>query len=236
MPPKAALALVLQEIASRTEKQALDTLYPDEGPLRRELYVKHVNMLNAGAEHDERVCFGGNRVGKTLGIGAYETALHATGLYPTWWEGHRFDRPILIWTAGTKAVKVRDVNQKQLFGKITKADGLSRASGGLIPAARIDRITRRSGVTDAIDQAVIRHARGWENLITLKSYEEGRTSFEAEEVDFIWLDEEPSNKGIYDECKTRLITSNGKMLTTFTPLQGMSETVLALVKDTDILK
>jgi phage terminase large subunit-like protein len=235
MKPASAAYLILQELRRRTEADRLAQLYPDEGPLRRELYPKHVAMLAAGKENQERVCLGGNRIGKTLSIGGYETALHATGLYPDWWEGHRFpSKPLLLWAAGTKTAKVRDVNQKFLLGTLHQRRGFTEAVGGLIPAARIGRLTRRSGVADAIDQVVVKHVNGHENLITFKSYEEGREAFEAEGVDFIWLDEEPS-KPIYGECKMRLLTTNGRILSTFTPVEGMTETVLMLLKDSDLL-
>lgn len=229
-----ALALLLRTIESRTEADALETLYPADGPLRRELYVKHMAMFEAGKTHQERICLGGNRVGKTLGIGGYETALHLSGLYPDWWPGRRFDKPILAWAAGTKATKVRDVNQKFLLGKLIKGAGFTQSRGGLIPAARIARLTRKTGVSDAIDQAFVNHVSGWENTLTFKSYEEGRTSFEAEEVDFIWLDEE-STKGIYDECKLRILTVAGSILSTFTPIEGMTELTQKLLEDTDLL-
>jgi len=191
-------------------------------------------ILAAGAEHHERVAMGGNRVGKSVSIGGYETALHLTGLYPDWWEGKRYDHPILAWACGTKSVKVRDVNQRILLGQIRQTAGGTLASGGLIPAARIGRLTRRSGVSDAVDQVTVRHCKGWENLLTLKSYEEGRTSYEAEAVDWIWLDEEPP-KVIYDECKMRILTVDGRILMTFTPVQGMTETVLSLLEGSDLI-
>ncbi len=228
--------MVLQEYRSRTESTALDTLYPDEGLLRRELYIKHIRMFEAGVLHDQRVCLGGNRVGKTLGIGGFETAVHATGLYPPWWPGWTRDRPMLSWAAGTKGTKVRDVNQKFLLGKLVQVKGFTTAQGGLIPRARIGRITRKSGIADAVDQVVVNHVNGYENIITFKSYEEGRQSFEAEEVDFIWLDEEKGlTRPIYDECKLRLLTSGGRMLSTFTPVEGMTETVMAMLEDTGLL-
>ena len=229
-----AIYLILQEIKRRTERSALETFYPDDGPLRRELYTKHLEMLKAGAEHNERTSLGGNRTGKTTSIGGYETALHLTGLYPHWWEGRRFDRPILVWAAGTKAQKVRDVNQKVLLGTLHMMRGYTQSTGGLVPAARIGRLTRKTGTADAVDQAIIKHVKGHENILTLKSYEEGRTSFEAEAVDFIWLDEEPP-KAIYDECMMRLITTAGALLATFTPVEGMTETVLSLLEDTSLI-
>ena len=232
--PRVACYLLLQEIRRRTEADKLQQLYPEAGPLARGKYAKYLEAMEAGAVHAERVVLGGNRIGKTLGIGGFEAALHLTGLYPDWWKGHRFDRPILVWAAGTKAAKVRDVNQVMLLGKLTQRKGFTQAMGGLIPAARIGRLTRRTGVADAVDQVVVNHVAGYENVCTFKSYEEGRSSFEAEAVDFIWLDEEPT-KPIYDECKMRILTTRGRILATFTPVEGLTETVIALLQDTDLL-
>jgi phage terminase large subunit-like protein len=235
MEPRKALAAILQELKRRTSSGNLDGLYPDTGPLSRQNYTKHIAMLAAGKEHNERVCLGGNRTGKTSSIGGYETALHLTGLYPDWWEGWRADKgPILVWAAGTKSQKVRDVNQKFLLGNLVKGAGYTAAAGGYIPGPKIKRITRKSGTADAVDQAFIQHRNGWTNTLTLKSYEEGRQSFEAEAVDFIWLDEEPP-KAVYDECLLRLLTTKGRMLSTFTPVEGVTECVLALLEDTDFL-
>lgn len=229
-----ALMMLAQEKRRRTEADTLARLYPDDGPLRRELYTKNLKMFAAGVECSERVCMGGNRVGKTLGIGGYETALHLTGLYPTWWEGKRFHKPILAWAAGTKSAKVRDVNQKMLLGPLVQRKGFTQAAGGLIPAARIGRLTRKTGVADAVDQVVIRHASGYENLLTLKSYEEGRASFEAEAVDWIWLDELPPID-VYKESKMRLLTTRGSILSTFTPVEGLTDVVFMLLEDTEYM-
>jgi phage terminase large subunit-like protein len=234
MHPATACYLLIKEIKRRTESDKLQLLYPDTGKLRRELYAKYLEVFTAGAIHQERCTLGGNRVGKTLGIGGYETALHLTGLYPHWWDGCRYNKPMLAWAAGTKASKVRDVNQAMLLGKLHQRKGFTQSEGGLIPAAKIGRLTRRSGVADAVDQVVVRHVNGFENVCTFKSYEEGRSSFEAEAVDWIWLDEEPS-KPIYDECKMRVLTTRGRILATFTPVEGLTETVLALLENTDFI-
>ncbi len=234
LPSQDGLYLILREIARRSDRGGLDSFYPDTGLLRRELYPKHVRMLNAGAEYDERVVMGGNRVGKTTSIGGYETALHLTGLYPHWWQGHRFARPILAWACGTKSVKVRDVNQKILLGRLKSLQGVTTSDGGLVPTRMIEKIARKNGVTDAVDTVVIRHAKGHENVLAFKSYEEGRTAFEAEEIHWAWLDEEPP-KPIYDEVKMRLLTTQGHIMSTLTPVEGMTETVQALLEGTDII-
>jgi phage terminase large subunit-like protein len=46
----------------------------------------------------------------------------------------------------------------------------------------------------------------------------------------IWLDEEPPSD-VYDECLLRLMTTEGMMIGTFTPLSGLSEVVLRFLPD-----
>src|SRR5262249_23339626 len=53
----------------------------------------------AGATHRERLLCAGNQLGKTT-AGGFELAMHATGRYPDWWQGKRFDRPITAWACG----------------------------------------------------------------------------------------------------------------------------------------
>lgn len=79
---KEALALI-EELARRKKYEGqIYKLFPNKGPLRRELYEKHMEFFEAGAEFKERCFMAGNRVGKTESGGGYETALHLTGQYP----------------------------------------------------------------------------------------------------------------------------------------------------------
>ena len=215
-------------LREKTDLGRLATLYPDEGPLRRELYVKYVNMLQRGAVDDLRVMMGGNRTGKSFGVGAYETALHATGLYPHWWEGHRFREPILLWACGTKSIKTRDVNQHILIGELKRNGSENYVTGGHIAPRFVLRATRKSGVPDAADRVEIAHVGGWTNVIAFKSYEEGRKAFEAEAVHWVWLDEECPPE-VLDECKMRTLTTHGHMMVTLTPVEGWSTTVVRLL-------
>ena len=48
---------------------------------------------------DRRGILAANRIGKTVST-CYETAYHLTGLYPVWWIGKRFDKPITCMVAG----------------------------------------------------------------------------------------------------------------------------------------
>src|SRR5690554_7972677 len=80
-------------------------------------YEWAVDFHNAGAKYRYRAIVAGNRCGKTYSAAA-EVACHLTGIYPEWWKGHRFTKPINAWVCGTTNQDVRDIQQYELFGKI----------------------------------------------------------------------------------------------------------------------
>lgn len=217
------------EILRRRSRRRLYSYYPDEGPLRRELYRKHLEFFRAGAQYRERCAMAANRVGKTEGMGGYELTLHLTGRYPEWWDGWRADRPIKAWAAGKLKETTRDIIQAKLFGPVVTVRGLRTFEGtGLIPGDDIGPITWRQGVPNLADTVLVRHWNnkvpdGW-SRVSLKSYEQGRGSFEGTEQDVIWLDEEPPLE-IYGECLIRTTTTRGRVMTTYTPLDGITEVV-----------
>ena len=94
----------------------IESFYPETAPLRRELYVKHMQCFAADATFAERCFMAANRVGKSEGVGAYEMSLHLTDKYPAWWKGRRFTRAISAWAAGKDAKTVRDILQLALLG------------------------------------------------------------------------------------------------------------------------
>jgi hypothetical protein len=63
-------------------------------------YPKQVAFHAAGVRCRERLLIAANQSGKSL-AGAMECAMHATGRYPDWWKGRRFDKPTIGWGAGT---------------------------------------------------------------------------------------------------------------------------------------
>lgn len=221
------LAALQAEQRRRIERRKLWTYYPDTGPLRRELYVKHLEFFRLGARFKQRLALCANRVGKTEGMGGYEVTCHLTGIYPDWWEGHRFTKQIVCWVSGETAKDVRDSIQLKLCGP------MHDLGTGLIPGDRIDRHTAKSGVPDAMDTLYVKHASDKLSSITFKSYDQGRESFQAADVDLLWLDEEPP-LSIYTEAVTRTMTTLGLVLLTFTPLLGMSETVLQFLPNGEI--
>lgn len=218
---------LLEEIKRRRAGRKLDTYFPDAGPLRRELYAKHLEFFKAGSVHRERLFLAANRIGKTEGAGGYETTLHLTGQYPHWWDGRRFDKPIKAWMAGKTNETARDILQAKMFGPIAFHDGRKGFSGsGLVPADTLDDCSWRQGVSDLMDTIKIRHVSGGYSTLSLKSYQQGRGSFEGTEQDLVWMDEEPPIE-IYTECLIRTMTTDGLIILTFTPLEGMSEVVMS---------
>jgi len=182
--------------------------------------VKHMQFFAAGAEHRERAMMAANRVGKTWGVGGYETALHLTGRYPDWWEGRRFEHPIEAWAAGDTGEPTRDIVQHALMGP------MGEMGTGLIPLAAIQgEPTKRSAPTGAMDTARIKHASGGTSRLSFKSYDQGRRKFQGTAKHLIWLDEEPP-ADVYTECVTRTMTTRGLVLCTFTPLEGMTDVAL----------
>lgn len=221
------LLVLLEEKNRREARKKLSTYYPDTGPLRRDLYTKHMEFFTAGGQYRERCFMAANRIGKTEGAGGYETVLHLTGNYPHWWNGAEFDAPTRFWAAGKTNETTRDIIQAKLFGRVTGSGSTKHVSGtGLIPGDAIGDLTWKAGVSDLIDTALIKHEPTGEwSVLGLKSYQQGRGAFEGTEQDGIWLDEEPP-LDVYGECLIRTATTDGLIYITFTPLEGMSETVM----------
>jgi phage terminase large subunit-like protein len=246
--PPEVLAELIRQLEENVERAApfrkLFSYYPDDGPLRRVFYPRHMEFFAAGGEHEllptcpddcdgkphrDRLALCANRVGKTEGMGGYETALHLTGHYPDWWVGHRFDHPISAWAAGKTNESTRDIIQTKLLGAVTWRGREKLVKGtGLVPADDVGEITWKRGVANLIDTVRVRHVSGGWSELGLKAYEQGRGAFEGTEKHLIWFDEEPPVE-VYEEAGIRLMTTRGHMLLTFTPMEGMSQVVLAFI-------
>lgn len=220
--PRVALAAALQERAYRAKRNRLKYYRP---------YAKQEDFHALGATTRERLFSAGNQLGKTYS-GAYETAMHLTGRYPDWWEGKVFEKPTAGWAASVTAELTRDGVQRLLLGR----PGIESDQGhAAIPADAIAEVSARSGIANAKAQVVVRHGGGGDvqaghSILGFRSYDQGREKFQAETLDFVWFDEEPPHD-IYMEGLTRTNTTLGPVYLTFTPLKGMSETVMRFLVD-----
>ena len=189
------------------------------------LYKPYPYQLKFHNSHaSQRLLMAGNRVGKSF-CGAMEMAYHCTGLYPNWWKGKKFNRPVRCWVGGVSNETTRDVCQKELCGQ---PDDPSAKGMGSIPLKLIGETVRKPGVPNAMNSVVIKHKSGGYSRIGFKAYEMGKEKWMGESLDVIWLDEEPP-QSIYSQALTRTADKGGVVYMTFTPEQGMTETVSQFV-------
>jgi phage terminase large subunit-like protein len=210
----AFLKEIEQEQARRRTENALAYYRP---------YAKQREFHAAGLSARERLLMAGNQLGKTL-AGGFEAAMHATGRYPDWWQGRRFDQPTIAWVAGVTGESTRDNPQRILLGRS------GQHGTGAIPKDAVANITPAGGVPQLVDSIEVRHVGGATSRIGFKSYEQGREKWQGETLDWIWFDEEPP-LDIYTEGLTRTNRSQGPVWMTFTPLLGMSDTVGRFILD-----
>ena len=203
--------------------------FPEAGPLRRELYPKHVAFFALGAEKRERLLLAANRIGKTE-AGAYELTLHLTGEYDEyapWWEGRRFGGPVKAWACGDTSTTVRDIVQVALLGP-------PGAMGtGMIPQHLILHTTSRTGVPGAVETVWVKHRTGGTSTMSFRSYDQRREAFQGTSQHLVWLDEECPDD-IYTECLLRTMDTpdmigGGLLVLTFTPLMGLTPLVLSFL-------
>ncbi len=165
----------------------------------------------------------------TFSAGGYEMACHLTGRYPPWWEGRKFRHPIRAWACGKTNETTRDIVQTTLLGDIEYQGARKMVDGsGVIPKDCIGlqsgSLTWKQGVADLVDTVKIKHINGGWSKLGLKSYQQGRGSFEGTAQHVIWDDEEPP-MDVYNEQAIRTATTKGIIMLTFTPLCGISEVV-----------
>lgn len=206
-----------------------------------------------GKDNPERMIMAANRVGKTM-TAAAETTYHLTGLYPeagktffdemdeavrkgmaevgqdAWpdgWVGKRYDHGILAWLGSVTNEASRDIVQKEFLGGLGEDLGTGWIPGRLIigkPSAK------QAGISDVIDKVKVRHVSGDISEAVFKTYDQGWRKWQGTAPDEIWLDEEPdenasNEKRIFSEAQTRILTSRGCLMVTFTPLLGETELV-----------
>lgn len=194
--------------------------FPEDGPLSRHNYKKHMELIRGTATFKESCFMAANRAGKTE-TGAYAVTVWLTGEYPDWWEGKRFNGPVNVLVAGETGKLVRDSVQKKLLGPP------GELGTGLIPKSYIMATRTKPGIPDAIDTVTVHHKSGGNSVLQFMSYDQGREAFQATERHVVWEDEEPP-LAIHSENLIRTMTTDGISILTFTPLKGLSETVLTL--------
>ncbi|MGL5014212.1 MAG: terminase large subunit domain-containing protein [Bacteroidales bacterium] len=214
---------------------------------KREEYIKYNKLegfdpykfqrdfYKASASYKRRFLCAANRVGKSFSE-ASEVAWHLTGLYPEWWEGHKFSKPILLWCVGITGDSTRKVLQKELFGTPMAKDSAAIGTGA-IPKNMIDFETlERDGNRIMIAKIKHHNLKGEHDgfsLLEFRSTQQGEHVLMGATVDYIWIDEEDPFKSmeIYAQCVTRTATTGGLITITATPENGLTKLVDLFMKD-----
>jgi len=208
---------VAKELRQRERFNKMD--YYDPYPYQEAFHA-------TGANANQRLLMAANRIGKSY-CGSAELAYHLTGLYPKWWNGRRFRQPIIAWAGGVSNETTRDIVQYELLGS---PDDPEAFGSGTIPRSCIIKTERKPGVPNAKSVALIKHITGGNSSLFFKAYEMGVEKWQGRSVDCIWLDEEPS-RDIYSQAVTRTLDRRGMVYMTFTPEQGMTQTVASFVNN-----
>jgi phage terminase large subunit-like protein len=189
-------------------------------------YPYQKNFHDTGGSANQRLLMAANRIGKSY-CGSAEMAYHLTGLYPKWWKGRKYRQPITAWCGGVSNETTRDIVQHELLGSPDDPDAFG---SGTIPKNYIIKTERKPGVPNAKSMALIRHVSGGNSSLFFKAYEMGQEKWQGRSVDCIWLDEEPP-RDIYSQAVTRTLDRQGMVYMTFTPENGMTETVASFLNN-----
>lgn len=105
---------------------------------------------------------------------------------------------------------------------------------GILPAELIGQKAAKQGTPGGIDWMQVKHVSGGWSTIGFRNYEQPIEAFYGTAMDWVWGDEIiPIN--IYNECLVRLMTTNGIIYVTFTPLTGLTPLVVKFCEDADYL-
>lgn len=226
-PLDKAATLIFELAQSKRENRLLDVYgQPWDPKGRKGPYPWQIEFHNAGARHMERGVLAANQVGKTS-CGAAECAMHATGLYPPWFKGRRFDRPTKGIVAAETNLMLQQAPQTLLFGEVSSENEQRVVHGtGWIPKKCIgDYGFLQCGVPNVLSYVRVKHASGGWSEINFRTYDQGATKFQSTTNDYVWLDEEPEDFAIYSESLMRIIAKKGLIWMTRTPLFGASQVI-----------
>jgi phage terminase large subunit-like protein len=175
----------------------------------------------------QKALMAANQVGKTT-CGAYEVAMHLTGLYPSWWDGRRFDKANEWIVASTTNETTRDRCQKDIFGEPTDDKQLGT---GAVPKELIGDKIRKPGVPNAYDTVLVKHVTGGWSKASFRAYEQGPKKFMGSRLTGgYWADEEPPSD-VNSQLIRGLFATDGIGMLTFTPEEGITEVVSQFMDD-----
>ena len=163
-------------------------------------YSPQKRFIRAAATHTTRLFRCGNRNGKTTG-GAVDVALHLLGWHPC----SKFEGPVHWWASG-------------LYWEFGVGQILWPAIREFLPEEMISDIAWYRKGAPSIPKSIV-FANG--SQLDFKSADSGWEKYQGAELNGVWADEEHPWE-IIEECRTRLLKTNGYLNLTLTPVQRLS--------------
>jgi hypothetical protein len=142
--------------------------------------------------YDEILCSWANRTGKTYAVGAL-LYFHASGRYPDWWPGKRFDRPVRIIIMGITRTSLRESAQRILFDEYQTGE----MGTGVIPKHIIDQCDIKWSKDDnnCVDFMRVPHVSGGKSYLYFTTQQVDWRSQMGTEFDVCWADEQLEGVG-----------------------------------------
>ena len=179
---------------------------------------EHQLKFFATGESNRRGILAANRIGKTVST-CYETAMHLTGLYPEWWQGKRYAKPVTAMVAGEGWEQVARVLQQELLG--TQDVKIQNNLGtGAIPRDSIVFETMRNDGANCLG-CEVRHTSGTNSYLLFANYTQEVRQMQGFKLNLAVFDEQPPDD-FFSEIVTRTATTQGQVLCSFTPLKGLN--------------
>jgi phage terminase large subunit-like protein len=180
------------------------------------------NILNT---HNELLILGGNRAGKTeyaaKRIAQAFVGTDLSGTMPEWVQEKSRKRGINIWclhtTHMTSVSMQQNVFHKYLPRELKEAKRSKHTQVSW---------TQKNGFSD--NTAVYQN-----NQIWFLNYSQDIKVVEGGEVDFVWCDELVPADWL-ETLRYRLVTRNGKLIVTFTPILGYTQVVKEFISTSKI--
>lgn len=182
------------------------------------------SFINDGSLFPQRAFCAGNRVGKTE-IGAYEMSYHLTGSYPDWWTGKRITNSGHEFIAvGISLKSTAKILQGKLFGTIDCRYNDLMGTGSIPRSNIVFDPMEKDGAR--IVSCSIKHEDGGLNTLYFfcASQEKDIMGLTLKGA---WIDESDKTQcgALYSQCATRIMTTDGFLIQTFTPENGIDDVV-----------
>lgn len=210
------LVSLLSQLATTNSYNRIDSYRPYK--FQKKL---HAAKDFSGNIATQKALMAANQIGKTF-CAACEVTFHSTGIYPEWWEGIRFKRPVKCLVAGVSNETTRDICQSELLGD--PFEDLSIGTGA-IPRHLIGKPTRKTGVPNGYSAVMVKHISGGWSKIRFMAYEQGSKAFMGVKFDVCWGDEEPPSDVWTQMLRATFSRKNYIILLTFTPESGVTELI-----------